>query len=195
MKNRSCVLKEAELTDGTQVYLLIIPNGKGAQRISFRKVDSAAPDTGLAGAHFDLYSSDSDANISLKGRTLLQEGLVSDKDGMLTSASGQTEFELPAGSYELVETKAPDGYNLLTRPVKLQVNAAGLTYDDGFGLSQEGKGVNGSAEEGFVLLISNSSGVEIPSTGGQGTTWIYLLGTVLLLGCGIMLIARRKIRN
>ena len=50
---------------------------------------------------------------------------------------------------------------------------------------------NGTAAK---VTVENEPGAALPSTGGPGTTWIYLLGTVLLLGCGITLIARRRIR-
>ena len=54
--------------------------------------------------------------------------------------------------------------------------------------------------EGLITVINETEvpeteyGYELPSAGGSGTTWIYLLGTILLLGCGITLIARRRIR-
>ena len=46
-----------------------------------------------------------------------------------------------------------------------------------------------------LVAVWNTAGVELPSSGGPGTTWIYLIGSILLLGCGITLIARRRIRT
>lgn len=40
--------------------------------------------------------------------------------------------------------------------------------------------------------IENNSGQELPGTGGIGTTIFYVLGAVLVLGGGILLIARRR---
>lgn len=43
-----------------------------------------------------------------------------------------------------------------------------------------------------VTPISNTKGAELPSTGGIGTTIFYLVGTILVLGAGILLITRRR---
>lgn len=41
--------------------------------------------------------------------------------------------------------------------------------------------------------IVNDAGVELPSAGGPGVIWMYILGSILLIGCGVILIARRRI--
>ena len=40
--------------------------------------------------------------------------------------------------------------------------------------------------------IKNTKGVELPSTGGIGTTLFYIVGTLLVLGAGVVLVTRRK---
>ena len=40
--------------------------------------------------------------------------------------------------------------------------------------------------------IVNTKGVELPSTGGMGTTLFYIIGAVLVLGAGILLVTRRR---
>jgi fimbrial isopeptide formation D2 family protein/LPXTG-motif cell wall-anchored protein len=40
--------------------------------------------------------------------------------------------------------------------------------------------------------VVNKSGTELPSTGGIGTTLFYIIGGVLLIGAGVILVARRK---
>lgn len=40
--------------------------------------------------------------------------------------------------------------------------------------------------------IVNTRGVELPSTGGMGTTIFYVLGTVLVLGAGVLLVTKRR---
>ncbi len=42
--------------------------------------------------------------------------------------------------------------------------------------------------------IINNPGVELPESGGPGTTWIYLIGSLLMIGCGIALVTRRRMR-
>ena len=40
--------------------------------------------------------------------------------------------------------------------------------------------------------IVNTKGVELPSTGGMGTTIFYIIGAVLVIGAGIVLVTRRR---
>ena len=40
--------------------------------------------------------------------------------------------------------------------------------------------------------IVNTKGVELPATGGMGTTIFYVIGAVLVLGAGILLVTRRR---
>ena len=40
--------------------------------------------------------------------------------------------------------------------------------------------------------ITNTQGVELPSTGGIGTTMFYIIGAVLVIGAGILLVTRRR---
>lgn len=52
--------------------------------------------------------------------------------------------------------------------------------------------VNDTTDASVTYKIINTAGVELPASGGPGTTWIYLIGSILLLGCGTLLIARRR---
>ena len=40
--------------------------------------------------------------------------------------------------------------------------------------------------------LKNTKGVELPSTGGMGTTLFYIIGAVLVLGAGVLLVTRRR---
>ena len=44
------------------------------------------------------------------------------------------------------------------------------------------------------ITVTNQKGVELPESGGPGTTWIYLIGSLLLIGCGVALVTRRRMR-
>ena len=44
----------------------------------------------------------------------------------------------------------------------------------------------------FPLDVKNIAGNTLPSTGGMGTTILYLIGTILVLGAGILLVTRRR---
>lgn len=43
--------------------------------------------------------------------------------------------------------------------------------------------------------VKNNSGTVLPSTGGAGTTMIYLVGAVLVLGSGVVLATKRRVKN
>ena len=45
-----------------------------------------------------------------------------------------------------------------------------------------------------LLEVENSSGSILPGTGGMGTALLYTAGTILVLGAGILLIVRRRMR-
>jgi LPXTG-motif cell wall-anchored protein len=40
--------------------------------------------------------------------------------------------------------------------------------------------------------LKNTKGVELPSTGGMGTTLFYVIGAILVLGAGIILVSKRR---
>ena len=116
------------------------------------------------------------------------EGYV-DKDGHL-------KFEgLNAGTYTITEVVAPKGYNLLKDPVKVEIKAAlndekqtctwSAKMDDTEDLTANENNL-------FEVKIKNKSGATLPSTGGIGTRIFYGLGTVLVLGAGIVLISRKR---
>ena len=98
---------------------------------------------------------------------------------------------LSIGNYRLVETGAPAGYNLLDSAVKIEIREDGVTSIQA-GNSQEAEYIQST--DTYQISVWNTAGVELPSSGGPGTTWIYLLGAVLLIGCSITLIARRRSR-
>ena len=50
---------------------------------------------------------------------------------------------------------------------------------------------NGSAQ----INVMNSTGVELPSTGGIGTTIFYVVGGILVIGAGILLVAKKRMSN
>ena len=99
----------------------------------------------------------------------------------LTSLNnGRIDIEgLKAGTYYLKETKAPDGYNLLKTIQKIEIGEDGSIK------------LNGNVITGDVK-VKNNSGIELPSTGGMGTTLIYLAGIVLVVLSGYVLISKRR---
>lgn len=176
---------------GTVSYTLAVPNGK-MKKLSFRKVDIADTDHGLPGAEFDLYPVDETEGQS---ETAYISGLVSDSDGML-SAGGKTVFDIPFGTYHLIETEAPDDYIKKEDPVVIHVTEAqgehGVNYDEGTSLSSDGGLTYDETTGVYTLKISNTKGYVLPSTGGQGTKLFTACGAVMILLSGILLLMRRR---
>ena len=122
----------------------------------------------------------------------LVSGMVSGKDGILVK-DGLTEFSLPIGVYHLVETKAPDGYNLKAEPVVITVTTESVTYEEGTSLSSDRRGVTYDSETSVYLLkVTNTSGYELPESGGMGTVVYTAAGSMLMAAGALLFIARRR---
>ena len=102
-----------------------------------------------------------------------------------TSHSQAEEEVKPGESTEPSPTPSP------TPTPDPKIEATWITGND----SETQGTVTGNLTDGYIVTVRNISGVELPSSGGPGTIWIYLIGSILLLGCGITLIARRRIRT
>lgn len=94
--------------------------------------------------------------------------------------------------YYLYETKAPEGYNLLSQPVQFKINAEyktdGSELEDGYPTVT----VDGKVADTMSFNVVNQSGAELPSTGGIGTTIFYVVGGLLVVGAGIVLVTKKR---
>ena len=90
---------------------------------------------------------------------------------------------LDAGTYYLTETKAPAGYQKLTKPAKVTITAG----KDGAVTE-----TNPNNKPGFSYVsISNTKGFSLPQTGGMGGLLLTAVA-VLLLGGGISIAVNRR---
>ena len=130
----------------------------------------------LTGAEFKLYDAST-------GGTEIK--VVKDTDGTYRVAeanevgvvieAGQVVIKGLKGTttYYLEETKAPDGYNILTKRQAIEVTS------------------NNTAEANVV----NNKGGLLPSTGSIGTTMFYLSGAFMLIGAFIFMVSKRRMKN
>lgn len=151
---------------------------------------------GLAGATFKLTKGSEDAEnigfVKTSNKTATNDVYRVAKKGeagtvtTITSPdSGKFKIQgLGAGIYYLTETQQPAGYNKLSGPVKVEIKDNGDIYVD------DSKTVNTGD-----VKVENKSGTVLPSTGGTGTTMIYLVGAVLVLGSGVVLATKRRVKN
>lgn len=99
-----------------------------------------------------------------------------------TDSTGKFTIQgLDAGTYYLTETKQPDGYNKLTSPIMIIIN------------EEDGQITVGGTVVTQVE-VENKSGSLLPSTGGRGTTLFYILGAILVVGSGVVLITKKRMK-
>lgn len=114
---------------------------------------------------------------------------------------------LDDGTYYLREIQAPNGYNLLENDVELVITAdtangqdwnSGIATDALTGLTitvDNGAAQNGDLDTGIVnVTVENNQGATLPETGGMGTTLFYIIGGLLVVGAGILLVVRIRMK-
>ena len=152
----------------------------------------------LAGAKFKLYKDSVDeANVIKVSETAVKGSYVVDP------ASTTTEFEsvenieeegynlrvngLAEGTYYLVETKAPDGFNKLTAPVKITITKSKDAEVDNWTISKDD-----TVETDKIIDIENSTGSLLPSTGGRGAIAFAVIAALLVFGVAVSYIRDKR---
>ena len=108
-----------------------------------------------------------------------------------TTKSGKFTIKgLDADTYYLTETKQPDGYNKLKDPIKVKISDSGQVSI----LKSASDGTETSEGITDYVKVLNNTGSLLPSTGGSGTTMIYILGAILVLGSSVVLITKKRMR-
>lgn len=129
----------------------------------------------LSGAKFKLYDAKTNGN---------EIKLIKDGEFYRPIKAGETAVEyieagsasikgLEKGTYYLEEIEAPVGYNQLTERVAVQLNAD-LTLDN-------------------AIKVVNTTGSQLPHTGGMGTVLFITIGSIMVLGFGVLLVTKLRI--
>lgn len=201
-------------------------------KLDITKVKKGETDTKLAGAKFVLSTSDkldigvadndsdlTDTNVT--NQLIKVTGTTPDyviNDGTNASAAGQYIMETAAtgdnlgklnitglnkGVYYLYETKAPEGYNRITEPIKIEITEATTTEKNANGefsvtslkykINDDADAKDGNTSTGVISAnVENTSGSTLPSTGGMGTKLFYTIGGILMAGAAIVLVVRKR---
>lgn len=159
-----------ELSDNEKVY---------SSKIVIDKYDANVADQSkkLEGAKFVLKNSEGkfykyDTSANKVAWVDTQEAA----DVFVTDRNGVAEVRgLKDGTYTLIETKAPAGYNLLSETINVVV--AGSDTD--------------TTKLTYKVDVGNSTGSLLPGTGGIGTRIFYIAGAALLLGAVVVLLVKK----
>ncbi len=163
------------------------------------KVDGA-DNKKLEGAQFALYKATGGLNFyyqwydenHVNSNTFGWSMIESDRTIVKTDKNGVASFKgLVPGTYYLQEIKAPDGYNTLDKPVKVEITA---TYDENGNITTNAT-QNEQKHYQVTSTITNNKGTVLPSTGGIGTTIFYVVGGLLMVGAAILLITKKRMHN
>ena len=97
-------------------------------------------------------------------------------------------------TYYLEELKAPDGYNKLANDISVEIkdNNNLITGTENVTETKENETVIIGIKYTGGVQVANTTGAELPSTGGFGTFMFILMGTLTVLACGILLTAKLR---
>lgn len=160
-------------------------------KLTVNKVDKE--NKPLTGAEFSLFK-------KVNGK----DELVEVKKILSTNAEG-TVFGftgLDDGTYVLRETKTPDGYNSIEDQTFTISAEHDENSDDPKLTALTGDVASGSIIKLGVMLengelstdVVNNKGSVLPSTGGAGRVAIYVIGAILVIGGGIVLVTKKRVR-
>lgn len=181
------------LLNGAKTEAAMVENGKvtGWAKVA---TEAAAGDVQMPGTYEEWVERYGDQNVIL----------TSAADGIFKIAG------LDDGTYYLREIQAPNGYNLLEEDVKLVITADTENGQNWAGdpataltalnmtitVGEAGPTqVRGDLEGGTVgVTVENNQGATLPETGGMGTTMFYIIGGLLVVGAGILLVVRIRMK-
>ena len=156
---------------------ITVQNDRKAYEITFSKTDESGK--ALSGSTFELYVQNSSGTYV---------NALEENEKM---SLGTVTKELRTGNYKLVEVGAPNGYIIANGEILFTIAGNGDVTITGNPTFTDGTTVV-AAVSGKTITIKNEPGKPLPSTGGIGTTIFYILGSLLVVGCGIVLISRRR---
>lgn len=153
----------------------------------------------LAGAKFKLYKDSVDENNVIKvtgseGNYVVDPASTTKEfvsvDSITSEGYNLHVNGLAAGTYYLVETEAPAGYNKLTDPIKVEIKKSTNEDVNAWTLFNNDKNVDDK-----IIDVENSTGSILPSTGGMGTIAFTVVAALLVLGVAVSFIRDRKKEN
>lgn len=208
--NENAVVKETADTDNkldNKVYLIYnnnpytengyreIPDEERVYTYGIQVTKTDNGDTKLPGAEFNLKQGEETLKFVKDGSVyrlpLTEEEDAKASETLVTDENGLIMIKgLDLGTYTLVETKAPDGYELPANPETMIT----LADDDDSG-KPDGI-LNNDSDGTFETTVVNTKPGILPVTGGIGTALFTICGLLLMSGAVILVVtvSRRKSR-
>lgn len=209
--NENAVVKETADTDNkldNKVYLIYnnnpytengyreIPDEERVYTYGIQVTKTDNGDTKLPGAEFNLKQGEETLKFVKDGSVyrlpLTEEEDAKASETLVTDENGLIMIKgLDLGTYTLVETKAPDGYELPANPETM------ITLADDDDDSGKPDGIlNNDSDGTFETTVVNTKPGILPVTGGIGTALFTICGLLLMSGAVILVVtvSRRKSR-
>jgi len=209
--NENAVVKETADTDNkldNKVYLIYnnnpytengyreIPDEERVYTYGIQVTKTDNGDTELPGAEFNLKQGEETLKFVKDGSVyrlpLTEEEDAKASETLVTDENGLIMIKgLDLGTYTLVETKAPDGYELPANPETV------ITLADDADDSGKPDGIlNNDSDGTFETTVVNTKPGILPVTGGIGTALFTICGLLLMSGAVILVVtvSRRKSR-
>lgn len=209
--NENAVVGEAGNTNTVNLVYSNNPNNTSAGttkddkatvytfQLNVTKVDGTNSGTKLAGAKFKLYYETDNTKYYVKEVTndnTIKSWTNTENEALelTTDNNGNITVKgLKEGTYYLEETEAPDGYNKLTAPVKVEITNDSTNIHKLDSVKADGvDGTVGDDKAIGTITIANNKGSTLPSTGGMGTKLFYTIGGILMAGAAIVLVVRKR---
>lgn len=136
----------------------------------------------LAGAEFKLEKLTAGGTITVQ--------TVTTGDGKENGELGSAKFkDLEDGTYQITETKAPEGYNLLKSPIKVEINRKDNS------IKVDGDVFDKISDNTITIKVANQAKFQLPATGSWsrlilGFTGAIIAGTAIIMY--LLLQKRRK---
>lgn len=150
----------------------------------------------LSGAKFKLYASDKETEINL----VLEDGVyrvatpeeVAAGKSTIIEAGEVTIIGLDSGTYYLEEIVAPNGYNKLADKIQVKISASYVDEESTVTVSGTNDKYDLVQYTNNLVTITNITGAELPSTGGMGTVLFLTIGSLMVLGFGVLLVTKLR---
>lgn len=220
-KTYTIVIENGQVTSSNLPSAGNIENSRLTGTVNWKKTDETDTNKLLAGSEWKLYKTrnfswdngnavytetgSTDPVATIKDCVNSSEKTCSAQTGQYTDRDGEAgKFSIVGlewGEYQLIESKAPDGYNIDTTPHVFRIGPAEGANVKGTWYTSSGFKPETTADyqksAAFTVdggSITNTPGVVLPGTGGEGVNKMYAAGflAVAIAVAGLALSLRRR---